>query len=60
MGHCVKFWYHMYGPHINELNVYKKVGQNMILVWKRSGNNGNQWRSGQVTVSNNVGYQVCV
>ena len=22
---CVLFWYHMFGPHINRLNVYMKV-----------------------------------
>ena len=23
---CVLFWYHMFGPHVNALNVYLKVG----------------------------------
>jgi len=23
---CVLFWYHMFGPHVNALNVYMKVG----------------------------------
>ena len=23
--YCFKFWYHMYGPHVNALNIYKKV-----------------------------------
>ena len=22
---CVIFWYHMFGPHVNALNVYMKV-----------------------------------
>ena len=60
MGHCVKFWFHMYGPHVDSLNVYKKVGQNLVLVWKRSGNNGNAWRAGQVDVNSNIRYQVSV
>ena len=58
IGHCVKFWYHMYGPHVDSLNVYKMIGQNMVLVWKRVGNNGNQWRYGQVSVNSNLRYQV--
>eukprot|EP00795_Rhopilema_esculentum_P012712 gene12712-3431_t len=58
MGHCVKFWFHMYGPHVNALNVYKKVGNVLQLAWKRVGNNGNIWRYGQVTLNSNVQYQV--
>ena len=58
MGHCVKFWFHMYGPHVNALNVYKKVGNVLQLAWKRVGNNGNIWRYGQVTLNSNVRYQV--
>ena len=23
--YCLQFWYHMYGPHINQLNIYFKV-----------------------------------
>lgn len=58
MGHCVKFWYHMYGPHVDALNVYKMIGSNMVLVWKRTGDNGNKWRYGQVDVNSNIQYKV--
>eukprot|EP00794_Sanderia_malayensis_P017044 gene17044-18759_t len=58
MGHCVSFWFHMYGPSINALNVYRKQGNTMLLLWKRVGNNGNRWIKGQVTVSSNIAYQV--
>ena len=59
MGHCVKFWFHMYGPHVNALNIYLKQGNQLNgPVWKRTGNNGNKWRYGQVSVSSNVAYSV--
>ena len=48
---CITFWYHMYGPHINALNVY--LAQNTTLgtpVWRRSGTQGNKWNKGTFTI----------
>ena len=25
-GRCLKFWYHMWGDHVDTLNVYRKAG----------------------------------
>ena len=25
-GRCLKFWYHMWGAHVNRLNVYRQIG----------------------------------
>ena len=29
---CLSFWYHMYGPHINALNVYLQVIRSLGLL----------------------------
>lgn len=29
---CVLFWYHMFGPHVNALNVYLKVGNLVVVI----------------------------
>ena len=60
-GKCLRFWYHMYGPHVNALNVYVKVGSHVgAAVWNRNGTRGDKWHLGSVTVRSpyffNVGY----
>ena len=58
---CLSFYYHMYGMHINLLNVYLKSpsqrGQGN-LVWSMQGTQGNQWKRATVNVSPNGPYQV--
>lgn len=49
-GQCFRFFYHMYGSDIGELNIYVKSGATEKLVWTLSGNQGNKWFNGQVTV----------
>lgn len=44
---CMTFYYHMFGGHINTLNVYADTR----LIWSRSTNQGNVWRKGSVTVA---------
>ena len=29
-GRCLKFWYHMWGYHVDTLNVYRKVGSSQV------------------------------
>ena len=43
---CLTFWYHMFGTHINTLNVY----QDKTVIWSRSQNQGNIWKKGTVTL----------
>lgn len=33
---CVLFWYHMFGPHVNALNVYMKVGNWNAMIIKKN------------------------
>ncbi|XP_033751988.1 MAM and LDL-receptor class A domain-containing protein 1-like [Pecten maximus] len=41
---CLSFWYHMYGPNINRLNIYIKKGTSYgTPVWTRYGTQGNVW-----------------
>ena len=56
---CLSFWYHMYGSHIGQLNVYTKVGSQFNgPVWSKSGTHGNKWWNGLVQVSNRNAYQI--
>ena len=47
---CLKFWYHMYGPHIGTLKVEKKyLGLNeMRKMWSLSGNQGYKWQEAMI------------
>ena len=48
---CFSFWYHMYGPRVNTLNVYvKKSGKLGNPVFRKSGNKGNKWIYGQLNL----------
>lgn len=50
-GKCLVFWYHMYGSGIGRLNVYIKRGNSLgSRVWTTSGNHGNRWLRGMITV----------
>ena len=56
---CLSFWYHMYGSHIGQLNVYTKVGAQFLgPVWSKSGTYGNQWWNGKIPLSNQSPYQI--
>ena len=53
-GSCLRFWYHMWGADIGELNVYYKTVKTepdanvTYLVWDLAGEQGNQWKFAQV------------
>ena len=51
---CLKFYYHMYGPTINRLNVFNGNS----IVFTRSGQQGNRWLYAEVSVfvQNTVSY----
>ena len=50
-GKCLVFWYHMYGSGIGRLNIYIKRGQSLgKAAWTTSGNQGNRWLRGMLTV----------
>ncbi|XP_063741754.1 MAM and LDL-receptor class A domain-containing protein 1 [Eleginops maclovinus] len=56
-GHCLKFWYHMYGSHIGTLRVYindremhSGGNEEGMLKWIETGDKGDRWREASVTV----------
>ena len=58
---CLNFWYHMYGSHINQLNVYlQKPGANLSRpVWSKYGSHGDVWRPAHVLMSSSPPFKVC-
>jgi hypothetical protein len=62
-GTCkLRFFYHMYGQHVNALNVYQRlvVGAPMKLIWSRKESQVDAWHRGIVTLLNNVDFQVVI
>lgn len=58
-GVCFKFWYHMYGMSQGTINVLlRKGGQYTRPIWSRSGNYGNLWRYGHVTIRSDSDFQI--
>ncbi|XP_034411292.1 MAM and LDL-receptor class A domain-containing protein 2 [Cyclopterus lumpus] len=56
-GHCLTFWYHMYGNHVGTLRVYindRKThsggDEEGILKWIETGNQEARWQEASVTV----------
>ncbi|XP_077378927.1 MAM and LDL-receptor class A domain-containing protein 1 isoform X1 [Festucalex cinctus] len=59
-GHCLTFWYHMFGPDVGVLRVYvndrkthesgNKVGEQK---WVEIGNKGDKWHKGSLFVEHN-------
>ena len=58
LSQCLNFWYHMYGQHVNRLNVYTKTAKKMNLAWSKYGSHGNQWRAAHVFLNSTDPYQV--
>ncbi|KAF1605681.1 Zonadhesin, partial [Eudyptes chrysolophus] len=49
--HCFRFWYHMYGvAETMALRVYVDKGEGLVLVWSSTGNHGDKWNLGEITV----------
>lgn len=56
---CLTFWYYMYGPDINTLNVYIKVGVTYgSPVWRHTGTVANSWQKAMVTITNSNTYNI--
>ncbi|XP_046851862.1 MAM and LDL-receptor class A domain-containing protein 1-like [Xenia sp. Carnegie-2017] len=54
---CFSFSYRMYVPHFGALNIYQEYFHNGYnpLLWSLSGDQGNKWKKGQVTVNFTMG-----
>ena len=60
---CLSFWYHMFGPTVETLNVYARrndsdVGDLGSLVWSSYGEKSDKWILGSVTTAEPVPFQV--
>ncbi|XP_025085517.1 MAM and LDL-receptor class A domain-containing protein 1-like [Pomacea canaliculata] len=52
-SYCLQFWYYMYGPHIDTLDIYvrQKNGDRGASLWTKSQSQGNHWNYGQVQIA---------
>lgn len=56
---CLTFWYHMYGTHVDTLNVYVKNRASLSRpVWTKQGTQGNKWIQAQVDIRTGGIYNV--
>ena len=56
---CLRFWYHMYGAHVNALNVYVMSGSRLgTAVWTRKGTQGNHWFQASVNLNRTSSFNV--
>jgi hypothetical protein len=60
---CLRFWYHIYGPHIDTLSVYTNSSYNSSLgypIWQKTGTQGNQWNEAVVSVQQSLPFTVSI
>jgi len=57
---CFRFYYHMYGSHMGNLDVFLQIrGQyGNYLMWQKSGEQGNQWREANIDLGYADEFQV--
>lgn len=57
---CLSFWYHMYGQHVDKLNVFRMTGQTLpsAPVWTKQGTQGNQWRRALIGFTSSSPFRV--
>ncbi|XP_067933319.1 MAM and LDL-receptor class A domain-containing protein 1-like [Watersipora subatra] len=59
--YCFSFWYHMWGQHIETLNVYaQRQGSNGKPVWTRNGNQGNAWKLAEVAIDATSDFKIVI
>ena len=58
-GVCLTFWYHMFGAHVETLNVYSETtGGNRTMIWSNSKTQGNVWKQATRTITSLYPYKV--
>lgn len=55
---CLQFWYHMFGKHTGQLNVYIATNTSETLTWSQSGNQGDRWMLAQTTLTSQLTFKV--
>ena len=52
---CLEFFYHMYGKDVGTLHVYVKNEEgHESLLWRQTGNHGNQWLRALIKITINT------
>ncbi|XP_025084901.1 MAM and LDL-receptor class A domain-containing protein 1-like [Pomacea canaliculata] len=59
-GACLRFWYIMYGPSVNSLNVYIHSDNSTAKVWTRTGTQENQWTFGETLITSYYRCQIII
>ena len=59
-SYCIQFYYHMYGPHVGQLQVFTLAGAQNINLVTKTGTQGNTWHSLQAGLRASQNYQVNV
>jgi hypothetical protein len=57
---CLKFSYHMYGANMGSLLIYQNMGNQLVELFKKSGDQGDQWKKAEVQISNGNSYSVSI
>ena len=56
---CLTFYHHMFGRHIETLNVYTQNSSGFeSLVWTKKGNQGDKWRKSSLNLNSYNGYTI--
>ena len=56
---CLDFYFHMYGPHIDKLEIFLLYPPFHVKpIWRRESNQGNKWHHAQVTIEGVSQYQI--
>lgn len=58
----IRFYYHMYGPDVNTLNLYKENYESgpMSLLWTKNGSQANAWIRAVVSISGSSPFRVVI
>ncbi|KAH9500542.1 hypothetical protein Btru_072226, partial [Bulinus truncatus] len=57
-GNCLTFWYRLYGPSVDGIQVYRIVENTKTLVWQRIGTQGPNWKMAQIETVDVPNYQL--
>ena len=55
---CMKFFYHMYGEHINQLTLSINSPSQQGELWVKTGPQGSKWLEAKLTIVSSDKYQV--
>ncbi|XP_041365734.1 MAM and LDL-receptor class A domain-containing protein 1-like [Gigantopelta aegis] len=59
-GHCLKFWYYMFGATVGNLSINIQTPSNSSVFWSRSGSQGDKWIQGSRTLVSSEEYVVYI